>query len=47
MVLGPAAGHAVPVKIEQFMQMLRRSVVEFLPLGDRGASWAGLRTEAT
>jgi hypothetical protein len=34
------------MKIEQFMQKLRRSVVERLPLGDRGASWTELRTEA-
>jgi hypothetical protein len=34
------------VKIEQLMQTLRRSVVELLPLDDRGASWSKLRTEA-
>jgi hypothetical protein len=42
----PAKGEALPVKIEQLIQKLRRSVVEHLPLGDRGASWTELRTEA-
>ena len=41
-----AKSEALTVKIEQFIQMLRRSVVELLPLGDRGASWTELRTEA-
>jgi hypothetical protein len=46
MVWQPTKSEALPMKIEQFMQRLRRSVVEHLPLGDRGASWAELRTEA-
>jgi hypothetical protein len=37
---------ALPVKIEQLIQKLRRSVVGLLPLDDRGASWPELRTEA-
>jgi hypothetical protein len=46
MVSRVATREALPVKIEQLMQTLRRSVVELLPLGDRDASWSKLRTEA-
>jgi hypothetical protein len=35
------------VKIEQFMDRLRRSVVVRRARGDRGASWAGLLPEAS
>ena len=41
-----ATREALPVKIEQLMQKIRRFVVELLPLGDHGASWSKLRTEA-
>jgi hypothetical protein len=41
-----AKSEALGVKITQPMQMLRRNVVERGTLGDRGASWARLHSEA-
>ena len=41
-----AKSDALRMKIEQRMDVLRRSVVERETLGDRGVSWAELLSEA-
>jgi hypothetical protein len=46
MVLWLSKSEALGVKITQPMQTLRRTVVEQETLGDRGASWARLHSEA-
>jgi hypothetical protein len=46
MAARPAKREALCMKITQLMQMLGRSVVERLPLGDRGASPARLLPQA-